>query len=100
MLVEKVPSWRSVQTTDQVLGGDGLSAAAGGHHHLGQTLPHVRQAAGEGEHRHDFTGHRDVKLGLEDILRIINSNAANWTRRRNFQFARRSKHRNLFKHLV
>lgn len=54
------------ETTDQVLGGDWLSAAAGGHDHLGQTLTHVLQAAGEGEHRHDFTGHRDVKLGLED----------------------------------
>lgn len=51
--------------TDQVLRGDGLSVAAGRHHHLGQALPHVLQAAGEGEDGHDFTGHRNVKLGLQ-----------------------------------
>lgn len=54
------------RSTDQVLCGDGLSTAAGGHHHLGQALPHVLQAAGEGKDGHDFTGHRDVKLGLGD----------------------------------
>lgn len=43
-----------------------MTAAAGGHDHLGQTVTHVLQTAGEGEHRHDFTGHRDVKLGLKD----------------------------------
>lgn len=50
--------------TDQVLGGDGLSPAAGGYHHPGQAAPHVLQAAGESQHCHDLTGHRDVKLGL------------------------------------
>lgn len=55
-----------LRVTDQVLRGDGLSVAAGGHDHLGQTLPHVLQAAGEGEDGHDFTGHRDVKLSLQD----------------------------------
>lgn len=61
--------------TDQVLGGDGRSSAAGGHDHLGQTLTHVLHAAGEGEHRHDLTGHCDVKLSLEnraDINKFIN----------------------------
>lgn len=55
-----------LRITHQVLRGDGLSIAAGGHDHLGQTLPHVLQAAGEGEDGHDFTGHRDVKLSLQD----------------------------------
>lgn len=57
---------RGLQTTDQVLGGDWLSTAAAGHNHLCQTLTHVPQAAGEGEHCHDFAGHRYVKLGLVD----------------------------------
>ena len=50
--------------TNQVLGGDWLPAFAGGHHHVGQALAHVRQAAGQGQHCHYLTGHGDVKLGL------------------------------------
>lgn len=57
---------KELQNTDQVLSGDGLSAAAGGYDHLSQTLTHVLQAGGQCQHSHDFTGHCDVKLGLLD----------------------------------
>lgn len=63
---------KQLQTTDQVLRGDGLSTAAGGYDHLSQTLTHVLQAGGQCQDRHYFTGHCDVKLGLldEDSERI------------------------------
>lgn len=57
---------KQLQTTDQVLSGDGLSTAAGGYDHLSQTLTHVLQAGGQRQDSHYFTGHCDVKLGLLD----------------------------------
>lgn len=57
---------KELRNTDQVLRGDGLSAAAGGYDHLSQTLAHVLHAGGQCQHRHYFTGHCDVKLGLLD----------------------------------
>ena len=36
-----------------------------GHHHSSQPLLHVRQAVGQSQHCHDFTGHCDVKLRLK-----------------------------------
>lgn len=53
-----------LQTTDQVLCGDGRSATAGGYDHFSQTPAHVLQAGGQRQDRHYFTGHCDVKLGL------------------------------------
>lgn len=50
--------------THQVLGTDGLPFLAGCHHHFAQSLSHVFQGTGEGQDSHDFTGHRDIKLGL------------------------------------
>lgn len=57
---------RRVYGTHQILGGDGISPPTGGYDHLSQALPHILQAAGEGENCHNFAGHSDVKLGLED----------------------------------
>lgn len=57
---------KELQTTDQVLSGDGLPAAAGGHDHLSQALAHVLQAGGQCQDSHYLTGHCDVKLGLLD----------------------------------
>lgn len=66
LTLHDVMSQRRVYDTHQILGGDGISPPTGGYDHLSQALPHILQAAGEGEHRHDFAGHSDVKLGLED----------------------------------
>lgn len=66
LTLHDVMSQRRVYGTHQILGGDGISPPTGGYDHLSQALPHILQAAGEGEHRHDFAGHSDVKLGLED----------------------------------
>lgn len=66
LTLHDVMSQRRVYGTHQILGGDGISPPTGGYDHLSQALPHVLQAAGEGKHRHDFAGHSDVKLGLED----------------------------------
>lgn len=57
---------KELQTTDQVLSGDGLSTAAGGYDHLSQTLTHILDAGGQCQDSHYFTGHCDVKLGLLD----------------------------------
>lgn len=50
--------------TYQVFGTDGLPFLAGCHHHFAQSLSHVFQGTGESQDSHDFTGHRDIELGL------------------------------------
>lgn len=50
--------------THQILCGYGLPAFVTGHHHSPQPLLHVGEAVGQGQHRHDLAGHRDVKLRL------------------------------------
>lgn len=65
-VIQTFGSWTK-PGTDQVLSCDWLPAAASGHDHFSQTLSHVLHAAGEGKHRHDFTGYCDIKLGLEEM---------------------------------
>ena len=50
-----------------------------GHHHSPQALLHVVEAVGQGQHRHDLAGHRDVKLRLKWKEKVLVSGSATWT---------------------
>lgn len=43
----------------------GLPTFVTGHHHSSQPLLHVREAVGQGQHRHNLTGHCNIKLRLQ-----------------------------------
>ena len=45
----------------QVPGGDGTAVIGVAHHHPGQPLFHIQNAAGQAQHRHDLAGHSDVE---------------------------------------
>lgn len=52
--------------THQVLCGDGLSRAAGPHHHARQSVFHVLQAVCQSQDGHDLAGHCNIKPSLEE----------------------------------
>ena len=56
----------SERKTHQVVRGDGVAGRTGRDHHGAQPLAHVVQTRRQGQHRHDLTGHRDVKLRLQN----------------------------------
>ena len=54
-----------------IFGGDSLGAAAAGDHHAAETLAQIRQSRGQGEHRHDLAGHRDIIAGLALLALLL-----------------------------
>ncbi len=49
----------------QIIGCDGVSCLTAADDHIAESLSHITKTGGQGQYRHNLTGHGDVKLALE-----------------------------------